>query len=1355
MTISMHILVLQTMLLKMSARRSFLVLFGFILLYLTIEPAIAVEVQKSSSIKSKADWSVSDRETFVRELDMLSKKDFAKWISTAKSQNSFVNAFGFNLKNSDHSQYRTIYERNDFYFLAADGIENLVDVEASKSRFFHAAAVVTLTRSIGPIDGASVFKSAASLVLQETGDTFELLRQINAKLFAENFHIVKAFIESGKIPSVPGAPKSSGAFEFDLSMVNFEQETVQKVLLQKKVQANVFNAIDCHDVLSSIALTNQSPVGLLGVASEWAKKAGYGERNFSNLKWRKAIGFAVVHMMHKKSFEQFRASAIARIGALSGPIPKCSVANANIRATLNSSIVVYSDSTGVRDLVMRAAAMELLKAKDSGAIAQVTKDFSDILATTFRSSKGEQFASITSDAARKYRLDKMISAPNLPSKAKELGIFSLNPLLGNGVMSSGLKPRIDSAIARLDWLGVLQTQLGTHMRKILADGSKIDMEQSLSGQSLAETIGGNAKGDFLDLMIRIGAEQDQQTYLRQVTSGFQKSINDRITSEVGKVGKTAHAIQSSYDFFNVASNTEWSSLSGLGFAKESNATLKSAQAIARLLGNTELAKEISEASNFVSSGIQIYEAAVLLSTGGGAVFAVTALGKLGGGLEGMTSADNSGKQLAAAIAQLLDYMQREFANINNKLDYIIEELAAIKRDIEALKTDVAIVRSKVEAIQVVLSLLQAQLDRIEIHLTKKDIIEPIRFCAVAHSIGVKFPSGDAKLGDCLFRLLNLGNEALAVEVSADTNWDDPAEIDAFGRRFNAKRGVSDVIVLSDSRRSLISLEKKLAPELFSDLGSSPSGFVDLPMLALAIDGLSNFNDNYLYALPWTKYSVSEVKAILAKLDFLMKDQENTANSQDTRSILLDKIFGKTPNDYDFPCSVGGCLGGYRVALSRLSDWMAEIKNRSISRVIDQYLSLPTLPLLFSNNCSGWSNGYQDQFDNFNLGEGWTTLIARPKTPFWSVPIRMPSEPGEAQFQYAPVKFFRPNALLSPNPSWLQWPEPFWIGFDDLDLARKDLTYSRPADFLRGYVPRVCLTGQPDRYSYKGSAAPGNPETYSLELKVQFLEAQYLQGSPPHFVQSLNSPFQYSVSLGTFDRQWATAPGLRARTEADLRQFVSRLTESQISKSDLRNALSQNLLEFVHYAAQGDRAVLLNSPSLVGKAGWTSHRLEADIEGVGSVYDVRFLFLEAFQKEMRAAIADDSFKVIRRDIDLYSGLLRGFFAAHAPRILEENSVIETLLFGPDDQRIFDSSILVNVSACLDQWVSSGSDKDCGRASLLIEELFLEDHELILRLRYFAMKESIERIDWKKSGSPSLGFGLLRGKLKDLVRTLPEF
>ncbi|NJP09667.1 MAG: DUF4157 domain-containing protein [Leptolyngbyaceae cyanobacterium RU_5_1] len=249
----------------------------------------------------------------------LHREEWQQASATGKEQmlnpaNTFMRAAWHNTINLLPGEYQTVNERHNYYDLISYVIEH--DPGTPKAardvRFFHAATAVTGSPGIGSVDKPiGLIKLGA--------DTRQILRDVNAELFALNMGVIRNLLSTWKEPRDPQTPSGRiNAFDFDIRMVETEQGVVENFITQNKAR---FTSSVVQDINATM---DPSAFGQFFNFSwqsfDWAIKAlGVPKLDFTIRDHRQAIGFASVHIFHRKSEQDYLAFMKLRVPIVRPP----------------------------------------------------------------------------------------------------------------------------------------------------------------------------------------------------------------------------------------------------------------------------------------------------------------------------------------------------------------------------------------------------------------------------------------------------------------------------------------------------------------------------------------------------------------------------------------------------------------------------------------------------------------------------------------------------------------------------------------------------------------------------------------------------------------------------------------------------------------------------------------------------------------------------------------------------------------------------------------------------------------------------------------------------------------------------
>ncbi|MBD1867188.1 DUF4157 domain-containing protein [Cyanobacteria bacterium FACHB-471] len=241
--------------------------------------------------RTERDWYEGDMNHWASEIGSLSN-----------TKNTFVQSAIYNTKNNFPDEYVSIAQRSAYYdVIDALAVEGVLP---KKIRFFGAAAKVTGRNSVGSIEGLIGWSLHSKEAIQ-------ILKDINKILFESNMKIINRLMGGKGKPADPRSPDSTeaiSAMQFDLNMVEVEQNIVESYLKEKtgKISAEVLK--DINDdlnfkgfwrTLGEYTFADTQPL-------EWAKKfLGKDKLDFMEVTDRVAIGKALVFSLHSNTFDEY------------------------------------------------------------------------------------------------------------------------------------------------------------------------------------------------------------------------------------------------------------------------------------------------------------------------------------------------------------------------------------------------------------------------------------------------------------------------------------------------------------------------------------------------------------------------------------------------------------------------------------------------------------------------------------------------------------------------------------------------------------------------------------------------------------------------------------------------------------------------------------------------------------------------------------------------------------------------------------------------------------------------------------------------------------------------------------------
>lgn len=256
--------------------------------------------EKTAGPLQQGDWLEVDRKRFQA---LSTRLDGPQLMSAMPSVLTFAEAARYNTQQVRPDAYLSVEQRNAYYNLISLVIEfdRNTPAPVRDVRFFHAATIVTLWSQIGAIDAVNdVF------CIQMSPETRGFLREANKRLFDANMRIASKMLLTWKEPRDPAQASPTTAltaWDYDVRMVRREQQLVEEAIADLKPSAHVRKEIANLD---NCVLSYLGSLGTTGSANQWVTEA-LGKPDFFNMKHRRAIGFAMITMLHKRPKTDFTA----------------------------------------------------------------------------------------------------------------------------------------------------------------------------------------------------------------------------------------------------------------------------------------------------------------------------------------------------------------------------------------------------------------------------------------------------------------------------------------------------------------------------------------------------------------------------------------------------------------------------------------------------------------------------------------------------------------------------------------------------------------------------------------------------------------------------------------------------------------------------------------------------------------------------------------------------------------------------------------------------------------------------------------------------------------------------------------
>jgi hypothetical protein len=239
---------------------------------------------------------------------------------------SFIDAARYNTIRGLFREYTSISQRHAYY----DLISFLIEFHGNTPkpiravRFFHAATTVTTGLQLGAVEALAKFdrllpmRWLADSCGGITEPTRDLLSRINELLFEKNMFVIRQLIYEWKEPKDPRANRATraiSAWEFDLAMVEFEQESVEQFLKATNPSEQIREEL--RGIEKNCIFRVVPNINVQEQVNPWLKKAGIEEADFNNIEHRKAIGKAWVTIYHKRGLNDY----LVAVGKSGGGTP--------------------------------------------------------------------------------------------------------------------------------------------------------------------------------------------------------------------------------------------------------------------------------------------------------------------------------------------------------------------------------------------------------------------------------------------------------------------------------------------------------------------------------------------------------------------------------------------------------------------------------------------------------------------------------------------------------------------------------------------------------------------------------------------------------------------------------------------------------------------------------------------------------------------------------------------------------------------------------------------------------------------------------------------------------------------------
>jgi hypothetical protein len=380
----------------------------------------ASEVIDAGPLRNQ-DWRKPDRVQWATDsYNLPTLQALRARVASYASTNTFILAFAYNLGHNSPAEYASVTQRNQFYDYATLLLESAAaKPEISQVRFFHATTIVTSWSAIGAVENSAwdnpILRQVGSFLGSNTSDQNDavaLLRDINAQLFARNLPIINKLLNTWDQPRDPrNNRRTLNALDFDLAMVDFEQDTVQDVLSRRRPRPEIIKTIGNLSRFRGAIWTWDRIGGghPLDIAATWAEAAGYHPNDFGDLSNRVAIGRALVFYLHGQSNNQtLDQSKQAYLDYMHAHLLRAPASSADEEEqwrawTAGQGVLMAGDSRGLVPILYGIATREALARPEGNERQTVITDF----AGAIRSARdihnfADYQALVNSTALKKY-----------------------------------------------------------------------------------------------------------------------------------------------------------------------------------------------------------------------------------------------------------------------------------------------------------------------------------------------------------------------------------------------------------------------------------------------------------------------------------------------------------------------------------------------------------------------------------------------------------------------------------------------------------------------------------------------------------------------------------------------------------------------------------------------------------------------------------------------------------------------------------------------------------------------------------------------------------------------------------------
>ena len=862
----------------------------------------AMEVAGSGPLRDQDWWQANRIQWATDSINYPTLEQLRARVGSYATTNTFILAFDYNLRHNQPAEYMTVTQRNNFYDYATLLIEGATaKPEVSQVRFFHAATIVTSWSALGAIDNPKLENPTLHQVAAFLGpntadqnDAVTLLRDINAQLFAENLPIINNLLYVWNEPRDPqNGQRTLSALEFDLAMVDLEQNTVQNILSSRRPRPEILKTIGTllrfrHKAWAWDNLGGGHP---LDVAMRWAEDAGYHPNDFANMSNRIALGRALVFFLHGPGRNQTQSAARqAYLDYMSSNRLPAPAATADDEAqwqswTAGQAILMAGDSRGIVPVLYGIGTREALLRPEGSERQAVVGDFADAIRRARDIHTFADYQELASlPALKQYSVAEALPPFSISGWDSVSGDNAAHQDPGSiekmyrAKIVAPTDPGVLVAAGRIiPAAGQVISDLSAQVYSVPASTSDWNWNVLKTAPVFA---GSPAANQLASLM------QSPQASLPSVLSTVANAMDGAAVARAQQAVDTYRSSSAAVsDLSSLAHQIQTNGLPLTDIEADMSALQGGARgvaAVAQLFGDEKAAQEASRIASTVQSSVKVFQAAKLLlasTTASGAFLAVGGLTSALGGLFGGSSSDT---QVLNLMHEMFDYMKQQFSVVNQKLDTIATKLDDIQQDIKAVRTGVDDANVRLELVQASLGRIEVSLADIENRLQEIQMIE-LNNCIGYSRDNATFRADDnGALSVCVSRYLDLLSRASREETISIGNLDTPQDLERLEDDFVKSSAPEDNPLDTDRAASLLSGLTVLEAQRFPAWNLPSPAAVNAAFVWQAVTGLTVFDHDFSAILPWTSDTATQIKAFKSEVDAV--------------DSLMKSVAGKTSAD---------------------------------------------------------------------------------------------------------------------------------------------------------------------------------------------------------------------------------------------------------------------------------------------------------------------------------------------------------------------------------------------------------------------------------------------------------------------------